>query len=163
VKKKPLNAEQLERRSVQKGFGPSDNRRRGGTYRDFAEAEFSGDRGRFTAQSKSAVTGADPVPTYPVLPASSPFHHDPVGHEPPLGFDVNALEPTGTHVEVEQSLQALGEAGSPSSGQPDGGAGSSSTRARTSKSGEQLPASSYFEEDLNEPNRQALYRAYPAV
>jgi hypothetical protein len=48
--------------------------------------------GRFSHQGAATVIGQSPVPAYPS--ASSPWcGPDLVGDEPPLGFDVNALEP----------------------------------------------------------------------
>jgi hypothetical protein len=57
------------------------------------------------------------------LPESSPFHHDPVGQEPPLGFSTDAMmEPTGTYAEIQKSIEAT-DASPPSSAAPVGGAG----------------------------------------
>jgi hypothetical protein len=115
--------ERAERLAVHQGGGPDDphpRKSKAGTYHQIAETEFTGDRGRWTARERSTVIGSEPV-TYPKLPDASPWANNPVGQEPPLGFSIDALEPTGTHVEVEQSLQALGEAGCPSSGEPDDG------------------------------------------
>jgi hypothetical protein len=69
--------------------------------RALAEQDMVG--GRFAAREKSTVVGAGQV-AYPQLPETSPWHHDPVPDEPPIGIDVNAVEPTGTHAEIEQSL-----------------------------------------------------------
>ena len=54
--------------------------------------------GRFTAQSRVGATAA-PAPV-----AAPNWAHDPSGPEPPLGVDINALEPTGTPTEIAQSL-----------------------------------------------------------
>jgi hypothetical protein len=77
-----------------------------------ADADLAG--GRFAKIDARRVTG---VPLYPALPASSPFHHDPVPPEPSLGIDVNAMEPIGTAREIEKSIRDLGE---PASGDPVG-------------------------------------------
>jgi hypothetical protein len=63
--------------------------------------------GRYAEINKSSVTGSAPTRPYP--PAA---HHqiDPSGIEPPLNYDINAVEPTGTHKEIEASLKALSEA-----------------------------------------------------
>ena len=68
--------------------------------------------GRYAAEARTRVTGATPAPQYPALPASSPWASDPVPAEEPLGIDINAVEPVGTHTEVEQSLRGVhGDAG----------------------------------------------------
>jgi len=97
---------QSERRAVLR------NERAGTTYHEFAAGEADVPRGRFTAHERSVVTGSTPVPQYPALPASSPWASDPVPAEEPLGIDINAVEPVGTHTEVEQSLRGVhGDAG----------------------------------------------------
>jgi hypothetical protein len=58
--------------------------------------------GRWSKPSR----GNDPSKLYPTLPASSPWHHDPVPNEEPFGIDVNAVEAVGTHEEIERSLSA---------------------------------------------------------
>jgi len=53
------------------------------TYHSFAQAEALDDRGgRFAVLDKPAVTGSSPTPTYPQMPAGSPWANDPVGPEP---------------------------------------------------------------------------------
>ena len=53
------------------------------TYHSFAQAEALDDRGgRFAVLDKPAVTGSSPMPTYPQMPAGSPWANDPVGPEP---------------------------------------------------------------------------------
>jgi hypothetical protein len=56
-----------------------------------------------------AVTGQTPTPQYPAGPNWAP---DPVGVEPPLGIDVNAMEPVGEVGEVQASIDRL-EAAAP--------------------------------------------------
>jgi len=59
------------------------NRKVMGTYHSFAQAEALDDRGgRFAVLDKPAVTGSSPTPTYPQMPAGSPWANDPVGPEP---------------------------------------------------------------------------------
>jgi hypothetical protein len=89
------------------------------TFHSFAQAEADTPRGRFTATEKATVIGVSP-PSYPELPSNSPFHHDVVGPEPPLGFSVEEMQPVGSYHEIQVSLERLGEPASPS-GQPDGG------------------------------------------
>ena len=85
---------------------------------DFARAFADEDKGgRYGADKQTIHTAENPI--YPEQPADSPFHHDPVGPEPPLGFDVNAVEPCGTVPEIQQSLERLGETVHPS-GEPNG-------------------------------------------
>jgi hypothetical protein len=82
--------------------------RLGGTFLDFAQAAASDIGGRFAAHSKELVVGSTPGPIYPALPASSPWSGaDPVGLEPPLGQDLNIVEPCGTPSEIEASIRAL--------------------------------------------------------
>jgi len=59
--------------------------------------------GRHAKHNTVVTGGAD----YPRLPEASPWHHDPVPPEAPLGIDVNALEPVGTEREVQASLGDL--------------------------------------------------------
>jgi hypothetical protein len=62
------------------------------TFHQFAQADADTPRGRFAAVSAAYVVGSTAVPQYPA--ASTPFQHDPVGDEPPLGLDNPALEPS---------------------------------------------------------------------
>jgi hypothetical protein len=48
------------------------------------------------------VSGSEPVVNYPA--ASGPWSGPQPGPEPPLGFDVNAMEPVGEPFEVQRSL-----------------------------------------------------------
>ncbi len=49
--------------------------------------------GRFASVERSTVTAAGPI--YPRLPASSPWSHDPVPPEEPLGIDINEMPALG--------------------------------------------------------------------
>ncbi len=60
--------------------------------------------GRFKRELATSVVG---VPNYPKQPETSPWHHDPVGPEPPLGLDVNAMEPV--EAEIASSIAALAD------------------------------------------------------
>jgi hypothetical protein len=82
-----------------------------------AEAEVGG---RFKRLTPTTIVGATPVPSYPSQPSSSPYHSDPVPPEPPLGIDVNSIEPVGTPVEIEKSI-VRGPAISPWAGPKLGG------------------------------------------
>jgi hypothetical protein len=78
------------------------------TFSTFAEAFADEDRGgRFKPETATHVIGTTPVPKYPELPASSPSHHDVVPDERPLGFSVEQMEPVGTAVEVQKSIDQL--------------------------------------------------------
>ena len=59
--------------------------------------------GRFSHLTKTVVTG---VPQVPRQPPNSPFHHDAVPPEEPLGIDVNAMSTVGTPSEVSASIAA---------------------------------------------------------
>ena len=56
--------------------------------------------GRFNPGSY--VSGSEPAVNYPA--ASGPWSGPQPGQEPPLGIDVNALEPVGEAFEVQRSL-----------------------------------------------------------
>ncbi len=88
------NATQRERRKIIEETS---------SYHQFALSD-EGPGGRFANQEKKSTTGAAPIPTYPALPANSPWHRDLVPPEPPLDIDVNAVEPVGTEAEIERSL-----------------------------------------------------------
>jgi hypothetical protein len=65
--------------------------------------------GRYAAMGKPVITGSTPGPQYPKLPSNNSFGEglDQVtGIEPPLGFDVNEMEPCGTEAEIQRSLSA---------------------------------------------------------
>jgi hypothetical protein len=71
--------------------------------------------GRFAAIGSPTVVGAQPLPKYP---AAGAHQSDPVGTEPPLGIDINAMpeleDPTGTFP-VVQPVDRGGAAAAPSS------------------------------------------------
>jgi len=79
------------------------------TYHAASRAFVDEDRGgRFAVLEKATVTGAGPV-RYPKL-ASGPWSEGPGGGpEPPLGFDVNAVEAVG---EVHERKPAEGKVAS---------------------------------------------------
>jgi hypothetical protein len=61
---------------------------------------FMEERGRF---AKPSVVIADAgAPTYP---SAAPWTQSHVPDEPPLGFDVNAIEPVGEHFELEIEIE----------------------------------------------------------
>jgi hypothetical protein len=70
-------------------------REQGSTFLDFARSSINDESGgRFARSQPQTIVGSTPGPSYPMLPASSPWHgSDPVPDEPPLGFAVDALEP----------------------------------------------------------------------
>jgi hypothetical protein len=63
-------------------------------------------QGRFKRQNETRVTGAAPV-TYPALPSGPWSEGDPGAPDPVTDQfgDVNEMEPVGSHVEIERSLQ----------------------------------------------------------
>jgi hypothetical protein len=71
-------------------------RKQGSTFKDFAIADAETPRGRFNEPEKVTVIGSAPLPQYPELPESSPWHHDPVPDEPPLGYSINEMQPIET-------------------------------------------------------------------
>ena len=59
--------------------------------------------GRFKHLGSGTVVGASPSPI-PRQPPNSPFAGDPCGQEPPLGYSVDEMVPTGTPSEVAASI-----------------------------------------------------------
>jgi hypothetical protein len=60
--------------------------------------------GRFGAVSKTTVTGSVPSQQVPRQPATA-WVNDRLPDEPPLGYEINAVEPVGTYQEIQQSIQ----------------------------------------------------------
>jgi hypothetical protein len=75
-----------------------------------ADAELEA-QGRFKRQNETRVTGAAPV-TYPRLPSGPWSEGDPGAPDPVTDQfgDVNEMEPTGSAVEIEKSLQRRNDA-----------------------------------------------------
>jgi hypothetical protein len=71
--------------------------------------------GRFAAVNATIVTGATPIPKYP---AASPHQADPVGLEPPLGYDINEM-PAFESSAVSSSFPVEETGGAPSSVPPE--------------------------------------------
>jgi hypothetical protein len=93
------SASQSERAQVLE----NERRARRDTMHNRAMAEFSLEQaGRHAKQSTVIGTGA---PNYPAGPNWS---INPTGVEPPLGWDVNQIEPVGEPLEVAKSLNELG-------------------------------------------------------
>ena len=71
--------------------------REAATYHSVAQASVDDERGgRYATEgSKQTVIGASPI-LYPTQPANSPWHHDPVPDEPPLGYAIDEMEPSPT-------------------------------------------------------------------
>jgi hypothetical protein len=83
------------------------------TYHSIASANMEDERGgRFSALNKPSVTGSEPTVMVPRQPSTSPWHSDPIGTEPPLGFSVEDQPTTGEAWEVQKSIDDL--ASSPS-------------------------------------------------
>jgi hypothetical protein len=69
--------------------------RRMRTYHGHAQANIDEDRGgRFAVEGKATVIGSGPI-SYPAQPSGSPWHSEPIGTEPPLGYSVGDQEPVG--------------------------------------------------------------------
>ena len=62
-------------------------------YLHHAQAAANDAGGRFKKELEARVTG---VPEYPRQPSHSPWANDPVPDEPPLGFEIDAMEPGAT-------------------------------------------------------------------
>jgi hypothetical protein len=76
----------------------------GSTFAQFAASEVGTPLGRFSAISNPVVVGSEPIPKYP----AAFLQHDPVPTEPPLGVDINAMEPVGQPHELKASISSLG-------------------------------------------------------
>jgi len=76
------------------------------TFQAFAESEAAQDAGRFAQVNKATVVGANAGPVYPPLPSGHWPNQSAVvpNVEPPLGQDVNAMEPVGLPHEIEASF-----------------------------------------------------------
>jgi hypothetical protein len=91
----------------------NDKKVRAGTYKSLAEAECNSELGGRYSAAVSKTTFHGWGSRYPGQPASSPWHHDPCGIEPPLGFSVEEMPTTGEWWEVEASLKSQGSLASP--------------------------------------------------
>jgi hypothetical protein len=76
------------------------------TYHAQAMAGLDEPGGRFS--EARYVSGSEPSTNMPRLPANSPWAHDPVPPEEPLGYSVNDLEPTGEAHELGFGGQETG-------------------------------------------------------
>jgi hypothetical protein len=76
--------------------------REAATYHSVAQSAVDDERGgRYATEgSKQTVIGSSPI-AYPQQPCTSPWHSDPCGTEPPLGYSVEEMEPTGEVFERE--------------------------------------------------------------
>lgn len=85
------------------------------TYRDIANAELSAGGRWGVAQAKRDThwVGNGPPPPDARPHPNSPWAPSPVPVEPPLGIDVNAMNPVGTPLEIAKSIQALASAATP--------------------------------------------------
>ena len=78
-------------------------RERGSTFLDYAKAQADDERGgRFAKQQQQPTLGAAPPPRINAGPWALP---DPVGTEPSLNIDVNAVDPVGEFHEVQRSIE----------------------------------------------------------
>jgi hypothetical protein len=88
----PFNndASQAQRRKV------FENDRKVSTYFQRAQADADLELGgRYAKVTETTVTGAAPGPIYPKQPPNSPWASEPIGPEPPLGYDINAMDQDG--------------------------------------------------------------------
>lgn len=77
------------------------------TYHAHAQATADDERGgRFSGVTTTTIVGAGPM-TVPKQPSESPWHCDPAGTEPPLGYDINTQEPVGELHEREAARPAV--------------------------------------------------------
>jgi hypothetical protein len=94
----PFRSTPAERRET-----VENDRRVASTFHQFAAAEAEEIGGRFSATAKATVIGstADTASAYDAAPA---WANDPSGPEPPLNYQIDALEPVGTEAEIQKSL-----------------------------------------------------------
>src|SRR6516225_8044897 len=84
--------------------------RRMRTYLAHAEASALDEAGgRFAAlpERKPTVIGAKAEIAYPQQPQGSPWANEPSGTEPPLGYEVDAMEAVGEPQEQARSAEAI--------------------------------------------------------
>jgi len=88
--------------------------RRGQTYLGQSEGIDSDFGGRFAKVRTTVITGTDPIPRYPQMPAGSPWARDLVGQEPPidrsedglrLGYRIDGDEPEPTPDDVGSGIR----------------------------------------------------------
>jgi hypothetical protein len=84
--------------------------RRMRSYLAHAEASANDEAGgRFAAlpERKPTVIGAKAEISYPAQPEGSPWANEPSGTEPPLGYEVDAMEAVGEPQEQARSAEAI--------------------------------------------------------
>jgi len=92
---------QAERRRIM-----ADDRRAKATYHNFAQADADTELGgRYAKVQPTSVTGANPGSVYPKQPEGSPWRTDECPPEPPLGCNIDAVEPVGEVFEIEASKE----------------------------------------------------------
>jgi hypothetical protein len=79
------------------------SRQSGETYYGRAQLDLEAELGGRFARPKPLVGEV------PRQPEGSPWAHDPVGPEPPLGYSIDAMEPVGAPHEIERSLRIIEE------------------------------------------------------
>jgi hypothetical protein len=101
---------QAEKRRVLANDRKVAEERRLSTYRAFAEANADLELGgRFSKVTTVTVIGASPAVTYPRQPTDSPANQLAMTpQEPSLGYDINAMEPTGEIHEQKASETIAG-------------------------------------------------------
>jgi hypothetical protein len=114
----PEESEQAEKRRVLANDRSvrEQQQKAAATYFAFGAAEADEPRGRFkNTGGATTVIGATPLPQYPELPTNSPWHHDPVPPEEPLGFGIDEMVP----LEPPTVGLAVGTDGSTSDAPPE--------------------------------------------
>jgi hypothetical protein len=106
------NDEQRDRQEYLENEKRLKREREASTY--LAHTHLDDQGGRFGAINSATIVGQDPFPKYPELPSTSPFHHDPVPDEPPLGFSVNEMQPEPSTVGSAVGTGPTSEADAPS-------------------------------------------------
>jgi hypothetical protein len=102
--------EQQERREVLRNdqrLRDQQAREQTGTFLSHTHLDDVG--GRWAAISNPHIVGQSAVPKYPELPANSPWHHDPVPDEPPLGYAIDAMPELEPSTTAPHPVEATGE------------------------------------------------------
>jgi hypothetical protein len=84
-----------------------DKQREYSSYLDQARANIGQELGgRFQNFGKTTIVTGSGGPAVPRLPEDNPFHHDPTGPEPSLGFSIADPPVVGEAFEVQASLES---------------------------------------------------------
>jgi hypothetical protein len=99
---------QAERKAILKNDQRVREEQRASTFHAQAIADVGAELGRFGHLAKSTtVVGSRAGPVYPTQPSTSPWSHDPVPNESPLGYAIDEMEPLGGSAEMAPARPAV--------------------------------------------------------